>query len=82
LKTRKVNAQRGAAKALDFGVSLTASADKKKQKGTAATSYKTIALKLTFMCNFPRTILDEKLRALSGHQSKKEPFLKDSTAPI
>jgi hypothetical protein len=38
LKTRKVNAQRGAAKALDFGVSLTASADKKKQKGTAPTA--------------------------------------------
>jgi hypothetical protein len=46
----------------------------KEAKRNRSDSYKTIALKLTFMCNFPRTILDEKLRALLGHQSKKERF--------
>jgi hypothetical protein len=32
------------------------------------------------MCNIPRTILDEKIRALLGHQSKKEPLFDDRNA--
>jgi hypothetical protein len=39
------------------------------------TSYKIITLKLTFICGFPRTILDKKMRSHLGHQSKKEHLL-------
>jgi hypothetical protein len=55
-------------------VGMIARASKKRQKGTATTDYTTILFKLTFVSDFQRTILEEKLRDAVGHELKKEPI--------